>query len=356
MSELYRVIGIMSGTSLDGLDLCYALFENEGGKWSFEIEAATTYRYDTEWEDQLRNALMLDGHELDQLDVKYGQLIGYKVLEFIQEFGLSDVDYVCSHGHTVFHQPEKGVTRQIGDGAALAEVCGISVVNDFRSLDVELGGQGAPLVPIGDRLLFSEYQACLNLGGISNISFDHLGQRIAFDLGPANLPLNRLCAIHFGRPYDEEGNRAASGVIIPDLLEALNNLPFYSEKGPKSLGLEWLLSDVYPLIDHRTESPEDVMRTVVEHETDQIAFVLNEYKLSNVLVTGGGAWNNFFIERLRKKSEAEIMVPDKNLVDFKEALVFGLLGVLKIRGEVNTLSSVTGARRDSVGGKVHYID
>ena len=347
----------MSGTSLDGLDVCYAGFAYADGGWDYEILAATTYSYDQIWLDKLSGAMELDKSELDILDKEFGTYIGQRINEFIHAHGIkTKIDLICSHGHTVFHQPENEITLQIGDGPAIANSCGIDVVNDFRIGDVLLGGQGAPLVPVGDRLLFSDFDACLNLGGFSNISFEKGGKRVAFDISPANLPLNRLARKVFGLDYDKKGEIAGSSEVNTGLLRRLNNIPFYRQDGPKSLGVEWLNNFFYPILnDFSSLAPAVIMRTIVEHETDQIAAVINKEGLKRVLVTGGGAKNIFFMRCLQRKTTAELVVPDVLLLDFKEALIFGLLGVLRLRNEINTYASVTGAKRDSVGGKIYSV-
>lgn len=350
------VIGLMSGTSLDGLDICCAQFTYADEKYSFEILASETIKYLDETRGNLENAFHFDKEKLDQLHLSYGEEIGEEVNRFIQKHQLKNkVDLIGSHGHTIFHEPEKGVTVQIGDGQKIADKTGIPVINDFRIKDVQLGGQGAPLVPIGDLLLFSAYQACLNLGGISNISFDWKGERIAFDIGPANMPINQIMKEEFRLEYDENGDKARSGKVNSILLEKLSQLPYYSKSFPKSLGREWIEQEFFPIIKEFKIPTEDILKTIVEHETDEIIRVFQKYDLQSCLVTGGGTHNSFFIERLKAKSKTEIIIPDKETIEFKEALIFAFLAYLNWNDQINTLKSVTGASRDSIGGIQFFL-
>lgn len=355
MNSALSVIGIMSGTSLDGVDLCFVKFKKENDKYLFEIQASESFPYSNEWQQKLKNAFNDDKVQLEKLNVEYGEFLGTLTKLFIEKYKLSNqVDLVCSHGHTIFHKPAEGITVQIGNGNALAQFCGIQVINDFRIKDVQLGGQGAPLVPIGDQLLFGEYESCLNLGGIANISFNQHGKRIAFDICPANLPLNKIVQDSFQIPFDKNGAKAASGKLIPDLLAELNSLDFYLKSPPKSLGLEWLIDSFYPILEKYAELPrEDVLRTLVDHQTSQIIQVVNQANLTNCLITGGGALNQFFINQLKSKSHCDFQIPSTEIIEFKEALIFAFLGYLNLNHIVNTLSSVTGAKNDSIGGILH---
>jgi anhydro-N-acetylmuramic acid kinase len=343
----------MSGTSLDGLDLCLAEFDFDG-KWGFRIIHTDCVNYDEDWRSKLATAHELFQEKLQQLNVEFGQFIGENVNSFLQENQLAKPELVCSHGHTVFHQPEKGITIQIGDGQTIADITGITCVIDFRSLDVSLGGQGAPLVPVGDELLFSEFDACLNLGGFSNISFKEDGERRAFDICPVNIVLNPL-ANRLGRPFDESGLLAKAGEIDVSLLTNLNKLAVYQTKLRPSLAREWLEKEFLPILDASSTSIENKLRTMSEHAAQQISQVINsKSEKGSVLVTGGGAKNGFLIERLQDLSNATIVIPDEQIINFKEALIFAFLGVLRIRNEINVLRSVTGAERDSCSGVVHF--
>lgn len=346
-----KIIGCMSGTSLDGLDLALCEFTPKKEDLSFKILNAKTYEYPSIWKKKLKNAHLITGLELSQLDVDYGNYLGQTILEFIQEFQITDIQYIASHGHTVFHQPKNGLTLQIGNGVNIATKTGITVINDFRSLDVSLGGQGAPLVPIGDDLLFSDYNYCVNLGGFSNLSYKYKNQRMAFDISPANLVLNKYAEL-LGSDYDLGGQWGRSGKILPDLLDQLNGLQYYQQAFPKSLGREWLEQEFYPLLpNHR--NTKDILRTLYEHISIQIGSVLNRHN-STTLITGGGALNDFLIELIQKHSNSAIVIPDQKTIDFKEALVFALLAYLRVNNKINVLKSVTGANKDSCSGNIIY--
>lgn len=349
------VIGIMSGTSLDGLDICCAKFNHTDQGFHYQFIVSKTYSYSDSWNDKLATAIQMNETELSELDKDLGTFIAKLTEIFIAEHGLKGkVDLVGSHGHTVFHQPAKGITVQIGAGEEIANQLNLPVINDFRIKDVQLGGEGAPLVPIGDKFLFPTYQSCLNLGGIANISFDKNGERLAFDISPANLPLNKLIQDSFDSKFDRDGEIALTGTIIPGLLKELNQLSYYTDLPPKSLGIEWLNDNFYPLVDeHKDEATAHLLRTVVEHETEQISVILNDNNLESCLVTGGGALNSFFMEQLSEKTSCQLIIPELELVEFKEALIFAFLAYLNRNNQINTLSSVTGAREDSIGGILH---
>ncbi len=351
--NFYKVIGLMSGTSLDGLDLAYCHFYHNEGDWKFELIESTSISYSKSWEQKLQSSIDISSEELLALDIAYGKLLGKLTNDFIETNKL-DVDFIASHGHTVFHQPGKGFTLQIGSGQEVSKATGKKVISNFRSKDVAFGGQGAPLVPIGDQLLFGEYTACLNLGGIANASFNVDNERVAFDIGMANMLLNHL-ANKKGLSYDKSGEIAASGSVDNELLSKLNALSYFNLPYPKSLGVEWFLSDVLPLIESSSSPIEDLMATAVEHEANQIGKVLKEHVPSkgNVLITGGGAFNTHLINRIKSNSEnLNIVIPDAKTIDFKEAIIFAFMGVLKEREEPNCLKSVTGASIDVSGGEV----
>jgi anhydro-N-acetylmuramic acid kinase len=348
----YTVIGVMSGTSLDGVDLALLNFQFNDEKWTFEIGVAETISYDEYWLQQLKNAVNYTEDKLSKLNQDYTQLLGTIIQDFIEKHQLRNIDAVCSHGHTILHQPQNGFTLQIGNLREIAIICQQKVVCDFRVQDVQLGGQGAPLVPIGDRLLFSDYDYCLNLGGFSNISFEQDGKRIAFDISPVNTVLN-IYANQLGFDYDDRGKIAESGQLHPDLFASLNALDFYQKPFPKSLGFEYVKEVVLPLIDSFSMKTEDKMRSFVEHVAFQIANALSTNK-GTLLITGGGAYNDFLIDRLRYYSPVVVItIPEPKVLEFKEALIFGLLGVLKLRGEINVLSSVTGAKHDHSSGVIY---
>ena len=344
--KTYFAIGLMSGTSLDGLDICYAKFQNITN-WEFEILKTETIPYSIEWKNRLQNAILLSAEDLLALDKEYGFYLGEKTQEFISKNNITDLDFIASHGHTVFHQPQRKFTLQIGDGRAIKLTTKKPVIYDFRSQDVLMGGNGAPLVPIGDELLFSQYDACLNLGGFSNISLQKNHQRIAFDISPVNVVLNYF-AEKLGKNYDENGDFARNGAINFKILEELNALTFYQKPAPKSLGVEFVNSEIFPLL--KDEIPENIIATFTEHIAEQIAKVFNDNQLKTVLVTGGGTFNTYLLEKIREKSQTELIVPDENIINFKEALIFAFMGVLRLRNEVNVLCSATGSSENHCSG------
>ena len=353
-----QIIGLMSGTSLDGLDIAWTEFKSTDGVFSYKIHKAATIKWSKTWQTQLAEAKHLSGLNLVELDKALGKEIGLRVNTFIAENNIdkNEISAIASHGHTIFHQPSKGYSWQIGCGTSIAFETGIQVINDFRNKDILAGGQGAPLVPIGDQMLFSnQAEAFLNLGGISNITFQNeQGKWIAFDISPCNIPLNKL-AEQRNQAYDKGGKLAEKGVISTNLLHQLNQLPYYQIPSPKSLGIEWIDENFYPLFNWE-ETTEDNLCTVVEHIAIQIGTILEKNKIKSVLITGGGAYNDFLINRIQNHSLAKIIVPDSILVDFKEALIFAFLGELYLSKLPNTVPSVTGAKRSCVSGVLHLPD
>ena len=348
-NQSFFAIGLMSGTSLDGLDICYSKFTRTGSDWAFDILKCETVTYSSTWENDLKNAIHFSSETLLELNSEYGFYLGEKTQEFITKHNISSLDLIASHGHTVFHQPKNKFTLQIGDGRAIKIKTNKTVVYDFRSQDVLLGGNGAPLVPIGDEMLFPAFDACLNLGGFSNISVKREGKRIAFDICPVNIILNEL-ALKLGKKYDENGDLARSGIINHELLEELNQLKFYQEKAPKSLGIEWINQEVYPLI--KDQKTEDLLATITEHSAVQIAAILNEFEIKNVLITGGGTYNSYLIEKIKAKTKTEINIPTKEIIEYKEALIFAFMGVLRSLNLNNVLSSATGSLTDHSSGLI----
>lgn len=345
----YNVIGVMSGTSLDGVDLSHIKFRLENDKWTFEILESETIGYSQSWINQLKLAVDYSATQLEKLNQDYTKLLASIISYFIEKHTIENLDAVCSHGHTILHQPQNGFTLQIGNLPEIAALTHQTVVCDFRVQDVKLGGQGAPLVPIGDRILFSEYDYCINLGGFSNVSFEQNGKRIAFDISPVNTVLN-FYANQLGLDYDDKGQISRTGKTNTDLLNELNSLDFYRQTFPKSLGFEFVKGTVLPLIESHEIPVEDKLRTFTEHLALQTALALPN-KNGRMLATGGGTYNEFLIERIQSHlPEMEIIIPSTKILEFKEALIFALLGVLKLRSEINVLSSVTGAKMDHSSG------
>jgi anhydro-N-acetylmuramic acid kinase len=352
MTDHYEIIGLMSGTSLDGLDVAFCAFDYSNNKWSFQILKAVTFSYTPQWQHKLSEAMNLSADQLASLHMEYGEFIGKQVNQFINDIKLKP-DFIASHGHTVFHRPDLGYTFQLGSGAAIAAITGIETICDFRSQDVAFKGQGAPLVPVGDKLLFSEYDICLNLGGFANVSHEINGRRIAYDICPTNLALNFLAG-KTGLDYDNNGQLASSGNIIPGLLNNLNSIGYYQLKPPKSLGKEWFDAKFIPVLnDYSSCSVNDLLCTVSEHIADRIAIAVKGIPQEKMLVTGGGAYNRFLIDRIKSHPSINLVIPDDTTLQFKEAMIFAFLGVLRLKGETNCLSSVTGASRDHCSGSIY---
>lgn len=352
MTDRILVTGLMSGSSLDGVDLACCQFLFSEGGWNFEIRATETFSYPASLHHQLKEAMDRDHEQLSKLDQELGVYFGTLLNRFHSKHQVSP-ELIASHGHTIFHEPSMGRTLQIGNGQAMADVTGLRVVNNFRSADVAQGGQGAPLVPVGDRLLFGQYGACLNLGGFANISFEMKeGVRIAYDVGPCNLSLNWI-ASRLGKPFDPEGTIARTGRVENRLLHTLNQLPYYTLPPPKSLGREWFRTHFLPLMSNTHLAVSDLMATTAEHLSFQIGAAINRSGARQVLVTGGGAFNLFLLERLNTYIHARLVVPDPLLIAFKEALVFALLGVLRVRNKINCLASVTGGKQDLSAGEIY---
>lgn len=348
-TETVRALGVMSGTSLDGIDLCLAQFRLSNGKWTYSIEKAKTFEYTKSEKEILGNAHNLSGSELSYLNAWYGKCIAGKINEFIVT-PIHPTNIIGSHGHTVFHNPDKGYSVQIGSGAHIAAITGIPCVCDFRMNDIARGGQGAPLVPIGDALLFNDFDICLNIGGIANLSFNSRnGERVAYDICPANMALNHL-AHCVNLEYDKNGEIGRKGKVNLELLERLNSLDFYNLRRPKSLGREWFEQKLLPLISNNQLSTEDLLRTVYEHIAKNISESFSEIPHGKVLITGGGAKNLFLTELISSKCKNEIVIPSPKLIDFKEALVFGFLAVLYMRQTPSVIATSTGATSNSVGG------
>ena len=364
---LYRAIGVMSGSSLDGLDIAFVKFQENAGQWQFEILAAACESYSESWRSKLQSATGLNAKEYQLLHAEYGHYLGQAINNFIDQHALHfKVGLVASHGHTTFHMPGERMTAQLGDGAAIAAETGLPVVSDLRALDVAFGGQGAPIVPIGEKLLFPGYELYLNLGGIANISFNLNGSYIAYDVCPANKVLNLLCKT-VGKEYDDKGQMAAIGNVNADLLTKLNALDYYSQPYPKSLANDFGTDQVFPIVQSFGITHNDGLRTYVEHIVQQIVdnikdnFLKEQNKNGHdamgphyrMLVTGGGALNDFLVDTLSRQLAAigvELILPHPDVINFKEAMIMGLMGVLRWRQEYNVLSSVTGAQRDSIGG------
>lgn len=357
---VYRVLGLMSGSSLDGLDLALVAFQSVSGKWQFHLEASACYPYPESWVASLRDAHRLHAREYQLLHTAYGHYLGQQVNRFIDEYQLQyKVQLIASHGHTVFHEPQSHMTAQLGDGAAIAALTGINTVSELRAMDVALGGQGAPIVPIGELLLWPDFNYLLNLGGIANLTINFNQQPVAFDVCPANRVLNLLAGLA-GKAYDENGALAAQGSVADALLQKLNALPYYQQPPPKSLANSFGTDEVFPLLQQSGLSVADASRTYVEHILLQIERAFDGQEphpagetFLRLLVTGGGAHHRFLTDQLGERLQRrgiEVVIPDAALINYKEAIVMALMGVLRWREEYNVLASVTGASRNSIGG------
>ncbi len=357
ISSLYQnqplqILGLMSGTSLDGVDLAACTFMETENGWQFKLDAASTIPYNDAWKNKLKNASFTSSEELTQLHSELGKYYA----ELINNFNFQHLitpSFIGSHGHTIFHQPSKNFTLQIADGAQIAALTGIDTICDFRNKDIALGGQGAPLVPIGDRLLFPEYAACINLGGIANVSYEKNGKRIGFDICPVNMLLNYL-ANRLDKPYDDEGKIARSGNIIPELLSQLNNLDYYKLSGPKSIGKEWFDKEVLPLIKERNESIADLLRTSVEHIATQHNLLKTITSVNDkILLSGGGTFNTFLVERITSITDRQMVKLSDDIINYKEAIVFAFLAMLFVNNRDNVLCSATGSSKNHCSGAYH---
>jgi anhydro-N-acetylmuramic acid kinase len=353
----YNVIGLMSGSSLDGLDIAFVRLKEENGKWSYEWLTTDCTPYPEEWLRKLKSAQSLSVPEFLRMHTAYGHFIGESVNTFLEKNSSNrQVDFIVSHGHTVLHEPANGVTYQLCDGAAIAAETGIAVISDLRNMDVALGGQGAPIVPTADRLLFGEYDYLLNLGGIANISIQRLG--LAFDICPCNQLLNHY-AMKAGLDYDDGGRLARTGKAQRKLQGLLGTKLFYQQAPPKSLSNEFSQHEILPIVDAEKLEPQHALATCTAHIVECITSASKPFFQnaghSSLLVTGGGAFNTFLIEQLSEALQPysiTVVVPEERLIQYKEALAMALIGALRWRNEVNVLSSVTGAKYDSIGGAI----
>jgi anhydro-N-acetylmuramic acid kinase len=348
----YKVIGIMSGTSLDGVDFAYCKFNLKKKNWEFTIESAQTFAYPKEWKNKLTKAHLLSGEAILELNSKYGKYVGQLCNQFINQKKIKGLDLIASHGHTIFHQPKNNFTFQLGDGNTMHATIGLPIVFDFRNLDVALGGEGAPLVPIGDKYLFSDFDICLNLGGIANLSIDVNGKRKAFDICFCNMLLNYL-SLKTGKDFDKNGISASQGNVNKSLLNSLHKIYNANQKRKPSLSREGFETEFQTLLDSESIPLNDRLRTACESIANEIVKSVPVSKRSmRLLVTGGGALNKFLIQLIESKLslKIKIIIPSKTIINFKEALVFAFLGVLRLRGEDNVLKSVTGASHNSCSG------
>jgi anhydro-N-acetylmuramic acid kinase len=345
----YYVIGLMSGTSIDGVDLVYVnFFFNK--YWSFKILKFKTYDYDKDWQNILKNLIDKDQNSIKLIDKNYTKLLSKYILRFIEEFSIKKIDFVSSHGHTALHDPSNSITYQIGNLKELTNYTGLKVICDFRVEDIKLGGQGAPLVPVGEKYIFPEYDTLINIGGFANITIKSNNNLIAYDICPVNIVFNHLSNL-INLKYDDKGKISSSGKINLELFNHLQSIDYYKQVSPKSLGVEWVKEVIIPIINNFLEIPvEDLLNTFSKHFAFQIA---NNIKSSNkTLITGGGAYNDYLIQNIIDLTESEIIIPSSEIIEYKEALIFGFLGVLKDLNINNCYSSVTGAIKDHCSGNI----
>lgn len=360
--NIYYVIGVMTGSSLDGIDMAYTKITVENGKYSYEVLIAECVPMPQKWKLRIEQLVLQNAVTYLKTSAYFGHFLGERIAEFIEKHNLKEqLDFIASHGQTVFHQPENLFSSQIGDGAAIARKTGFPVVCDFRSIDVALGGQGAPVAPIADKLFFPKHKLFLNLGGIVNIAVKHNDRFIAFDITAANLALNKVAKLK-GADYDHDGNIAANGEVDGRLLEELNGSWYYEKDYPKSLSGGWVSKVMLPTLSRHNISVENKMRTIVEHIGLQINLSMKKIeqkeniqfsKDDKMLVTGGGAFNKFLVHRINEMIPVSVVVPDEQTIKFKESILMALMAVLRVRGEVNCLASVTGAERNAIGGAIY---
>ncbi len=353
---LYKVIGTMSGSSMDGLDIVYVHIEEIGGTWNFDIKEAACISFTNTWKQTLQNITNTSAKELLLTHTTFGKWMGEQIQTFITEKNLEHkIDFIASHGHTVFHEPQLGMTFQMGDGAGIVAQTNLPVITDLRNMDVAFGGQGAPIVPIAEKYLWQGYTYFLNLGGIANISIHTNDTVIAYDICAANRVLNIL-ANELGKEYDKDGEESGKGNIQEDLLYELNRQEYFAKPAPKSLANEFGTDTILAILSKYAISIQDKLRTFAEHICIQIANIetsTSNIQPSTLLVTGGGANNKFLISLLAHKLKAkniEVVIPDTQTIEYKEAVAMALIGVLRWRDEVNVLHTVTGASQSSIGG------
>ena len=357
----------MSGSSLDGLDLAVCTFSyelSEDGLFTvtdWHIDAALTDPYPPAWRARLETAPHLPGHELWRLHADFGRWIGHRAEVFLRSHSGPPPTLVGSHGHTVFHDPSQRYTCQIGDGAAIAEQLGLPVVTELRSSDIAAGGQGAPLAPVADKYLFPDHAAFLNLGGIANLSVrTATGKYTAGDISGCCQILDRLARLE-GQAFDDNGELARRGRFRADLAEAIGTLPYHAAPYPKSLGNDWVVDQLWPVLKSSAYPTADRLHTftkwlAVKTVTDLEA-IANGMPLGDVLVTGGGAQNTYLLEQLQRAASAQNQVrfiaPDDTTANFKEAALVALCALLRIEGRPNSLPSATNARCPTINGALY---
>ena len=349
MKKHYKVVGIMSGTSLDGLDFVLVEFFKET-KWCFKLISSSTYPYPQKIYEKLKDSSSLHLKEIISLDQFYTIYLSKQINRFLKKNNQHEIDFVSSHGHTVLHQPRLGITYQIGNLPSLAKLINKKVICDFRSKDVKMGGEGAPLVPVGEIKLFHQFDTFINLGGFANLTIKNEKKIIAYDICPVNIILNFI-ANKINKSKDKDGELASSGKLIPELEKKLNDIKFFKLKPPKSLGYEWVKDNILPILkSYEKHSINDVLNTYTIFIAKQISNELRGRK--EVLITGGGVFNSFLVNQIKNQTSCMISIPDEKIVNFKEAIIFAFLGLLRDQNQVNCYASVTGAKNNHSSGSI----
>ena len=344
------VLGVMSGTSMDGLDISCARYYQVNNIWHYDLLASETFNYPLKLKSIFLKAFNGE-YSIEKIDLEFGHIIADYIGVFLEKNNFK-ISVICSHGHTIFHDPKNGYTKQVGSGRIIADRLRVPVVCNFRQQDINLGGQGAPLVPIGDKLLFGQYASCLNLGGMANISFEFNRQRLAFDICPCNMILDFLSQKK-GKDFDKYGFMASQGLINKDMLRELNCINYYNLNFPKSLGKENIESDYLPILNNYKIGVNDMMATFVEHIAIQIQKTFFDFNINNAFATGGGVFNKYLIGRIMKLTQTKMIIPGDDIVNFKESIVFGFLGVLRLLNQHNCLAKSTGASRNHSSGDIY---
>jgi anhydro-N-acetylmuramic acid kinase len=353
-TQEYLLLGLMSGSSLDGLDIAACHFQVADNKWTYHILAADTCSYPESLRKELAELNGSRNTRLQQFVSKeLGRFTGHAIHHFLQENNLPAPMAISSHGHTTLHLPAEGLSIQIGDAAEIASITGLPVLYNFRNADIAAGGQGAPLVPVCDILLFNQYDICLNIGGIANISYQRNTERIGYDICAANQLLNHLAA-RLKLDYDADGKMAAAGKLLEPLLDALNQVSFLQQAAPRSLDNSFVRNNWIQILDAEDAPIHDLLHTATEHIAMQIARHISETGIQqpNILLTGGGVYNSYLIRRISELSGLPLSLPEHEVIRFKEALAMALMGALRLRNEPNFLPTVTGAAVAVSGGEI----
>lgn len=365
MNKELHIIGLMSGSSLDGLDMAYCKYnyENVDGQihlveWS--IKQAETAIIPLELKYQLSNANKFDLKKLQILDVLFGQFIGNELKAFMHKHQLTSIDFIASHGHTIFHRPEEGFSLQIGNGETIAAITKLPVINHFRNKDIAQGGQGAPVAPIADRFLFNGYDFYLNLGGIANISYHKNDTWYAYDISGANQILNAL-AHQLHSSFDDKGKEARSGQKIDALFHQLNKHSYIEKTPPKSLDNQFVFQEFTQCVLEHEGNTFDKLNTVCHHIAYQISKAIANAELEkperSMFCTGGGVFNVFLMELIEdycnQNMQVAIDIPKAEIINYKEAALMALMGLLHQENIPNVMASVTGAKQDTINGELH---